>query len=85
MAQKRVWKGPLGVKLLLAIIITKYNRCHYSFLRPPRQQVTGGSGPGPGARRLASCVLARISFPPKLRQGWCGSLTRSKEICGYWS
>ena len=37
---------------------------------------------GPGARRLASCVLARISFPPKLRQGWCGSLT--SQICGHW-
>ena len=37
---------------------------------------------GPGARRLASCVLARISFPPKLRQGWCGSLTRRSVDTG---
>ena len=65
-----------GVKLLLPIIITKYNRCHYSFLRQPRQQVTGGSGLGRGHACLASSVLAQISFPPKLRQGWCGSVTR---------
>ena len=44
----------LGMKLLLPIIITKYNRCHYSFLRQPRQQVPGGSGLAGGTPAGAS-------------------------------
>ena len=80
--KRSVERTTRGVKLLLPIIITKYNRCHYSFLRQPRQQVTGGSGLGRGQACLASCVLAQISFPPKLRQGWCGSVTRRSVDTG---
>ena len=67
-----------GVKLLLPIIITKYNRCHYSFLR---QQVTGGLWLGPGARLPRLLCLGSDQFPAKT----ASRLVRvsDQEICGY--
>ena len=52
--KRSVERTTRGVKLLLPIIITKYNRCHYSFLRQPRQQVPGGSGLAGGTPAAAS-------------------------------
>ena len=71
---EREWKGPLGVKLLLAIIITKYNRCHYSFLgrRGSRWQVGVGRGRGHAAS------------PPV---SWLGSVSRQNCVkvgAGHW-